>query len=68
MLTGRFGGDNVVFDTELLRRIKYEKSAAELALIGAANAAADAAFLGMLAVARAGGAGSSISRPSATTS
>ena len=49
MLTGRFGGDNVVFDTELLRRIKYEKSAAELALVGAANAAADAAFLGMLA-------------------
>jgi len=49
MLTGRFGGDNVVFDTELLRRIKYEKSAAELALAGAANAAADAAFLGMLA-------------------
>ena len=49
MLTGRFGGDNVVFDTELLRRIKYEKSPAELAIIGAANAAADAAFLGMLA-------------------
>jgi Xaa-Pro aminopeptidase len=49
MLTGRFGGDNVVFDTELLRRIKYEKSAAELALVGAANAAADAAFMGMLA-------------------
>lgn len=48
MLTGRFGGDNVVFDTELLRRIKYEKSPAELAVIGAANAAADAAFLGML--------------------
>ena len=49
MLTGRFGGDNVVFDTDLLRRIKYEKSPAELALVGAANAAADAAFLGMLA-------------------
>ncbi len=49
MLTGRFGADNVVFDTDLLRRIKYEKSPAELALIGAANAAADAAFLGMLA-------------------
>ena len=49
MLTGRFGGDNVVFDTGLLRRIKYEKSPAELAIIGAANAAADAAFLGMLA-------------------
>ncbi len=49
MLTGRFGGDNVVFDTDLLRRIKYEKSPAELAIVGAANAAADAAFLGMLA-------------------
>jgi Xaa-Pro aminopeptidase len=49
MLTGRFGADNVVFDADLLRRIKYEKSPAELALIGAANAAADAAFLGMLA-------------------
>jgi hypothetical protein len=49
MLMGRFGGDNLVFDTELLRRIKYEKSPAELALVGAANAAADAAFLGMLA-------------------
>ena len=48
-LSGRFGGDNVVFDTDLLRRIKYEKSATELAIIGAANAAADAAFLGMLA-------------------
>lgn len=48
MLTGRFGGDNVVFDTELMRRIKYEKSPAEMAIIGAANAAADAAFLGML--------------------
>jgi len=49
MLTGRFGGDNVVFDTDLLRRVKYEKSPAELALVGSANAAADAAFLGMLA-------------------
>jgi Xaa-Pro aminopeptidase len=48
ILAGRFGGDNVVFDTDLLRRIKYEKSAAELRLCGMANAVADAAFLGML--------------------
>ena len=50
MLQGRFGSDNVVLDTDLLRRIKYEKSPAELQLIGAANRIADAAFLGMLAV------------------
>jgi Xaa-Pro aminopeptidase len=49
ILAGRFGGDNVVFDTDLLRRIKYEKSAAELKLCGMANVIADAAFLGMLA-------------------
>jgi Xaa-Pro aminopeptidase len=49
ILAGRFGGDNVVFDTDLLRRIKYEKSPAELKLCGMANAVADAAFLGMLA-------------------
>ena len=49
ILAGRFGGDNVVFDTDLLRRIKYEKSPAELRLCGLANAVADAAFLGMLA-------------------
>ena len=50
MFQGRFGSDNVVFDTDLLRRIKYEKSPVELGLIGQANAVADAAFLGMLAV------------------
>lgn len=49
MLQGRFGSDNVVFDTDLLRRIKYEKSPLELELIGTAAAIADAAFLGMLA-------------------
>jgi Xaa-Pro aminopeptidase len=54
MLQGRFGSDNVVFDTGLLRRIKYEKSAAELELIGMANIIADAAFLGMLAVLKPG--------------
>ena len=50
MFEGRFGADNVVFDAELLRRIKYEKSAAELKIMGQANAIADAAFLGMLSV------------------
>ena len=54
MLQGRFGSDNVIFDTDLLRRIKYEKSAAELRLIGMANIIADAAFLGMLAVLKPG--------------
>ena len=54
MLQGRFGADNVVFDTDLLRRLKYEKSPAELGLIGAAAAVADAAFLGMLAAVRPG--------------
>jgi Xaa-Pro aminopeptidase len=49
MLQGRFGADNVVFDTAPLRRLKYEKSRAELEIIAAANAIADAAFLGMLA-------------------
>ncbi len=50
MLQGRFGADNVVFDLELLRKIKYEKSLAELKITGIANKIADAAFLGMLAV------------------
>ncbi len=48
MLQGRFGADNVVFDTHLLRRLKYEKSSQELRTIGAAAVIADAAFLGML--------------------
>jgi Xaa-Pro aminopeptidase len=50
ILEGRFGGENVVFDVDLLRRTKYEKSDRELQIIGAANTIADAAFLGMLAV------------------
>ncbi len=50
MFQGRFGSDNVVFDLELLRLIKYEKSVAELKVTGVANAIADAAFLGMLAM------------------
>ncbi|MCX6560130.1 MAG: M24 family metallopeptidase [Candidatus Aminicenantes bacterium] len=54
MLQGRFGSDNVIFDTDLLRRIKYEKSPLELTLIGTAASIADAAFLGMLAAIRPG--------------
>ncbi len=54
LLEGRFGAENVVFDVDLLRRIKYEKSEKELQIIEAANAIADAAFLGMLAVLKTG--------------
>ncbi len=54
MFQGRFGGDNVVFDTDLLRRVKYEKSATELRLMESSNRVADAAFLAMLAFARPG--------------
>jgi Xaa-Pro aminopeptidase len=54
MFQGRFGADNVVFDLGLLRRLKYEKSLSELRVSGVANAIADAAFLGMLAVLKPG--------------
>jgi Xaa-Pro aminopeptidase len=54
MFQGRVGADNVIFDLELLRLLKYEKSPAELKVTGAANAVADAAFLGMLAVLKPG--------------
>ncbi len=54
LFQGRFGADNVVFDLELLRKIKYEKSISELALCAVANQIADAAFLGMMAVLRPG--------------
>jgi hypothetical protein len=54
MIQGRFGADNVVFDLELLRKIKYEKSFAELKITGIANEIADAAFLGMLGVLKPG--------------
>lgn len=50
LLLGRLGSENVVFDVELLRKIKYEKSMIELQIMAAANRIADAAFLGMLAV------------------
>ena len=48
LFSERFGSESVKFDAELLQRIKYEKSPAELAVIGMANKIADAAFLGML--------------------
>jgi Xaa-Pro aminopeptidase len=54
MLQGGFGADNVVFDLELLREIKYEKSLAELKITAIANTIADAAFLGMLALLKPG--------------
>lgn len=54
MFQGRFGADNIVFDLDLLRLLKYEKSITELKIIGVANTIADAAFLGMLAVLRPG--------------
>jgi hypothetical protein len=50
LLQGKFGAENTIFDVDLLRRIKYEKSATELRIIGTANRIADASFLGMLAV------------------
>lgn len=51
---GRFGSENVVFDVDLLQRIKYEKSERELKIIATANIIADAASLGMLATLRPG--------------
>ena len=54
LFQGRFGGENVVFDVDLLRRIKYEKSLTELRITGQANRIADAAFLGILSSLRPG--------------
>ena len=54
LFEGRFGGENVIFDVELLQRIKYEKSEKELRIIATANIIADAAFLGMLSVLKPG--------------
>ncbi len=54
LFEGRFGGENVVFDVDLLRRLKYEKSEKELRIIETANIIADAAFLGMLSVLKPG--------------
>jgi len=50
----RFGGKNVIFDVDLLSKIKYEKSFTELKIMGTANTIADAAFLGMLSVLKPG--------------
>lgn len=49
LLQGKFGAENVVFDVDLLRRIKYEKSLPELKIMEMTNRIADASFLGMLA-------------------
>jgi Xaa-Pro aminopeptidase len=49
LFQGKFGAENTIFDVDLLRRIKYEKSATELRIIAMANRIADASFLGMLA-------------------
>jgi len=54
LFTGRFGGENVSFEVELLQQVKYEKSERELKIIEAANIIADAAFLGMLSVLKPG--------------
>lgn len=54
LFEGRFGSENVVFDVDLLQRIKYEKSEKELQIIATANIIADAAFIGMLAVLKPG--------------
>lgn len=54
MFEGRFGGENVVFDTDLLRITKYEKSCTELKIMSFANKIVDAAFLGMLSVLKPG--------------
>ena len=50
MLVSHFGKDNVVFDAQILRLMKYEKSDTELAIMQEANKIADAAFRGMLAI------------------
>ncbi len=54
MFAGRFGSENILFDVDLLQRIKYEKSHKELKIIATANMIADAAFLGILAVLKPG--------------
>ena len=50
----KFGRANVIFDVDLLSKIKYEKSLTELKIMGTANTIADAAFLGMLSVLKPG--------------
>jgi len=50
IIQSQFGKDKVVFDPEILRMAKYEKSDNELAVMQEANKVADAALRGMLAV------------------
>jgi len=50
ILESQFGKDNVVFDSDILRLVKYEKSDTELAIMQEANKIADAALRGMLSV------------------
>ena len=49
LLAEKFGPENLAFAPELLQRLKYEKSPAELRLCQQANIVADAALRGMLA-------------------
>jgi len=50
MIESYFGKENVVFDPDILRLIKYEKSDTELAIMREANKIAEAALRGMLAL------------------
>lgn len=50
MLQKKFGKENVIFDSQILQLIKYEKSDKELLIMSYANIIADAAFRGALAV------------------
>ena len=54
MLHGVCGPENVSYRPDILQRIKYEKSNAELKIAGTCNVIADAAFRGMLAALRPG--------------
>ena len=51
LLVSKFGAEGVVFAEDLLQKIKYAKTAKELAIMQQANIVADAAFRGMLACA-----------------
>ena len=48
LLVSKFGAESVIFAEELLQKIKYAKSAKELAIMQQANIVADAAFRGLL--------------------
>jgi Xaa-Pro aminopeptidase len=51
ILCDKFGAESIVFAEELLQKIKYAKTAKELAIMQQANIVADAAFRGLLAAA-----------------